>query len=62
MMLAHELMEQLVDVKCLRRGHRLISTDLSSAYHLVGIHPAHWKYLGFELGGGLYVFASCPSA
>jgi len=20
------------------------------------IHPAHWKYLGFEFGGALYVF------
>jgi len=61
MMLAHELIEQLVDfVKCLRRGDRLISTDLSSAYHHVGIHPAHWKYLGFELGGALYVFGVLP--
>jgi len=60
-MLAHELIEQLVDfVKCLRRGDRLISTDLSSAYHHVGIHPAHWKYLGFELGGALYVFGVLP--
>jgi hypothetical protein len=54
-------LEQLVDfVKCLRRGDRLISTDLSSAYHHVGIHPAHWKYLGFELGGALYVFGVLP--
>ena len=54
-------LEQLVDfAKCLRPGDRLISTDLSSAYHHVGIYPAHWKYLGFELSGAIYVFCVLP--
>jgi hypothetical protein len=54
-------LEQLVDfAKCLKRGDRLISTDLSSAYHHVGIHPAHWKYLGFQLDGVQYVYCVLP--
>jgi hypothetical protein len=46
--------------KSLRPGDRLISTDLASAYHHVGIHPAHWKYLGFEFDGTLYVYCVLP--
>jgi hypothetical protein len=48
--------KQLMDfAKSLRPGDRLISTDLASAKHHVGILPAHWKYLGFELDGVQYV-------
>ncbi len=44
----------------LRPGDRLISTDLASAYQHVGIHPAHWKYLGFEFEGVVYVYCALP--
>ena len=54
-------LEQLVDfAKCLKRGDRLISTDLASAYHHVGVAPAHWKYLGLEFEGVHYVFCVLP--
>ena len=44
----------------MKRGDRLISTDLASAYHHVGILPAHWKYLGFQFEGVQYVYCVLP--
>jgi len=54
-------MESLSDfLKCLRRGDRLVSADISSAYHHVSIGVGHCTYLGFELDGVYYVFRVLP--
>ena len=49
-----------LDYTRLNPGDRLISTNLASAYHHVGVYPAHWKYLGFEFEGVQYVYCVLP--
>ena len=46
--------EQLGDVaKWMQPGFYLWSTDFTSGYHYIPIHPDYWKYLGCRLPNGL---------
>ena len=54
-------MERLADfVKELRRGDRLWSIDLASAYHHIEIHPRFCTLVGFEFEGVYYVYRCLP--